>query len=181
MRTRPMAKLGIFLTAVTVIVVAASAYAKRPGGGGGGQECLDVWDPVICSDGNVYSNLCYASKAGASGCVPFGDTLQAKRPGGGGGGQECLDVWDPVICSDGNVYSNLCYASKAGASGCVPFGDTLQAKRPPSGCPRPIECTMVWDPVICSDGNVYSNGCVAYQQCATGCSAYGDGGPVPVP
>lgn len=35
--------------------------------------CPDVWRPVICSDGNVYSNLCYASCAGAWGCVPAGD------------------------------------------------------------------------------------------------------------
>lgn len=45
--------------------------------GGGGQACPDVWKPVICSDGNVYSNSCYASLAGASGCVPYGDAAAA--------------------------------------------------------------------------------------------------------
>ena len=42
--------------------------------------CPDVWMPVICSNGHVYSNYCYASCAGASGCVPFGDdvSLSAK-------------------------------------------------------------------------------------------------------
>ena len=43
-----------------------------------------------------------------------------------------------------------------------------------SNCPRPILCPDVWDPVICSDGHVYSNGCYAYRACATGCVPYGD-------
>ncbi|MEM6797777.1 MAG: hypothetical protein AAF725_27660 [Acidobacteriota bacterium] len=33
--------------------------------------CLDVYDPVICSNGVVYSNGCYAARACATGCVPF--------------------------------------------------------------------------------------------------------------
>lgn len=36
----------------------------------------------------------------------------------------------------------------------------------------------VWDPVICSDGQVYGNSCYAYVACATGCQSYGSGGPV---
>jgi hypothetical protein len=36
--------------------------------------CLDVWDPVICSNGQVYSNSCYAYRACATGCVPYGST-----------------------------------------------------------------------------------------------------------
>jgi hypothetical protein len=35
--------------------------------------CLDVWNPVICSNGVVYSNSCYAYRACATGCVPYGD------------------------------------------------------------------------------------------------------------
>ena len=34
--------------------------------------CLDVWDPVQCSDGVIYSNACYAKRACATGCVPIG-------------------------------------------------------------------------------------------------------------
>jgi len=50
-----------------------------------------------------------------------------------------------------------------------------------NGCPRTgIACADVWDPVICDDGVVYSNGCYAYVACATGCQPYGDGGPVPL-
>ncbi len=39
-------------------------------------------------------------------------------------------------------------------------------------CPRPgILCPDVYDPVICSNGQVYSNGCYAYVACATGCTS----------
>lgn len=36
-----------------------------------GVYCLDVWMPVICRDGNVYSNDCYAAKACQRNCVPY--------------------------------------------------------------------------------------------------------------
>lgn len=38
----------------------------------GGCNCLDVWIPVICNNGVVYSNACYARCAKAKGCVPYG-------------------------------------------------------------------------------------------------------------
>jgi len=37
--------------------------------------CPDVYAPVICSDGNIYSNGCYASIYGATGCVPWGGDI----------------------------------------------------------------------------------------------------------
>ena len=43
-----------------------------------------------------------------------------------------------------------------------------------SGCPRPVLCPDVWNPVICSDGHIFSNSCYAYRACATGCVPYGD-------
>jgi hypothetical protein len=33
--------------------------------------CADVYDPVICLNGKVYSNQCYATRACAVGCVPY--------------------------------------------------------------------------------------------------------------
>ena len=67
----------VFTFGALTLVVAA-----KPGGGGGGGVgsgcprqgiyCLDVWQPVICSDGHVYSNSCYAYVACATGCVPYG-------------------------------------------------------------------------------------------------------------
>lgn len=62
---------------LAVALTASTAEAKRPGGGGGGGiNCPDVWDPVICSNGQVYSNFCYASVAGATGCVRLGGEVE---------------------------------------------------------------------------------------------------------
>lgn len=88
----------------------------------GGYACPDVYAPVLCSDGNVYSNGCYASVAGATGCVPYNLFEEAAAVKLCPGGFECLDVWNPVICN-GVVYSNACYAKRACATGCVPYGE----------------------------------------------------------
>lgn len=48
-------------------------------------------------------------------------------------------------------------------------------------CPRTgIVCTMEYNPVLCDDGNVYGNPCVAYVNCAEGCEPIGPG-PIPLP
>jgi crotonobetainyl-CoA:carnitine CoA-transferase CaiB-like acyl-CoA transferase len=59
---------------------------------------------------------------------------------------------------------------------------TAVAKKPKPGGPPcgPDACTMEYDPVLCADGNVYSNACVASQHCQTDCEHIGPG-PVPVP
>lgn len=75
MKNKKLVVLGATFCAAVVGVVASTALAARPGGGGGPIYCLDVWRPVICSNGVVYSNDCYARRAGATGCVPYpGDT-----------------------------------------------------------------------------------------------------------
>ncbi len=64
----------------------------------------------------------------------------------------------------------------------VVIGTKVEAKGKPGGddgCPRLIFCPLVYDPVICDDGNTYSNSCFAYAACATGCESTGEGGPVP--
>lgn len=141
-------------------------------------ECLDVWNPVICDDGQIYSNDCYAARECATGCVPYGDEVAAGRGWGGGrcgGGIYCLDVWDPVICDDGQVYGNSCYALVACATGCEPYGGEIAAQPGGAGlCGRKIECLDVWNPVICDNGQVYSNLCYARRACATGCEPYGE-------
>lgn len=39
--------------------------------------CLDVWDPVLCADGEIYSNMCYAMRE----CAPM----------------PCVSLYDPPI------------------------------------------------------------------------------------
>ena len=100
-------------------------------------------------------------------------------------GIDCPMIWDPVICNDGVVYSNSCVAKQNCAKGCVPYDDggpiIAGDKKKPGldDCPRTgVMCPDVWDPVICDDGQVYSNACYAWVWCATGCEPYGDGGPI---
>lgn len=51
--------------------------------------------------------------------------------------------------------------------------ETEAAKKPK--CPREgILCTLQYDPVICSNGQVYSNACFAYVDCAEGCVPYNE-------
>lgn len=51
---------------------------------------------------------------------------------------------------------------------------TASAVQLEAQCPRQgIQCTDVYNPVICSNGQVYGNGCYAYIACATGCVPYG--------
>ena len=115
-----VAKFSVFALVMGALAYSSTALAKKPGGGGGGgggTQCPDVWDPVICSDGQVYSNYCYASVAGATGCVPYGDNSSARKsscPRDIG----CPDIYDPVTCSDGVTYPNACYAYRACATGC---------------------------------------------------------------
>ena len=76
--------LSVFTFGVLVLVGTGEVVAGKPGGGGGvgsgcprqGIYCLDVWRPVICSDGHVYSNDCYAYVACATGCQPYGGETQ---------------------------------------------------------------------------------------------------------
>jgi hypothetical protein len=75
-----------FRTAVILAVVAVIAVGTLSLAGKGNPKpwleekcprdiyCLDVWDPVICADGEVYSNMCYAYRECApQPCVPWGD------------------------------------------------------------------------------------------------------------
>ena len=72
-----------FVAAVVLVVAVAAigfgslTFAKgKPGPGGKCRNrlifCLDVWDPVQCDNGVVYSNQCYANRACATGCVSTG-------------------------------------------------------------------------------------------------------------
>lgn len=64
--------LPLALAAAALSVPASQAVAI---GCGQGTQCLDVWKPVLCPNGQVYSNSCYAAKACQTNCVPYGDTV----------------------------------------------------------------------------------------------------------
>lgn len=62
---KTLSKLTFAFALALSALAATPSEAARP-------LCPDVYDPVICSNGRVYSNSCYASVAGATGCVPYG-------------------------------------------------------------------------------------------------------------
>ncbi len=77
MKTKRMSQ-GVFAAAVAAVIgfgaIASTAEARRPGGGGGGGGCFcpTYYAPVLCSNGQTYSNICFAGCDGATGCVPTG-------------------------------------------------------------------------------------------------------------
>ncbi|HLP84307.1 MAG TPA: hypothetical protein VK157_08150 [Phycisphaerales bacterium] len=75
-----LAMLG-FVVAIGGVMLSSTpseaAGPRRPiGGPCGNFYCLDVWDPVICSNGVIYSNFCYAARACATGCVRYGNPTE---------------------------------------------------------------------------------------------------------
>ena len=76
---RKLVRAVFVLALIGAGVMGATTWAKKPPTGGGGSgcprdsQCLAVWQPVICADGIVYSNSCYAYRACAPGpCVSYG-------------------------------------------------------------------------------------------------------------
>ncbi len=70
-------QIALIVLLVTVMVAGAMAFARgKPGGVKPCKDsmifCLDVWDPVVCDDGRIYSNFCYARRACATGCESTG-------------------------------------------------------------------------------------------------------------
>ena len=60
---------GVALVVFASGMLAESALAFAP------KVCPLIYAPVICSNGKVYVNQCYADKAHATGCVPYFDPL----------------------------------------------------------------------------------------------------------
>ena len=65
--------LALALAVAALSFGASTAQANHPCGGGG--VCPAVYDPVICNDGVVYSNDCYAREACAHGCRPYKEEI----------------------------------------------------------------------------------------------------------
>ena len=68
------------LAIVSVLLTGTNAVAKKPVLAPGcpfeNILCILVFDPVICEDGNVYSNSCFALQACQFDCDPFGGYLE---------------------------------------------------------------------------------------------------------
>jgi len=74
--TRRIVLVAILVAVAAAIAFGSATFAKgKPGAGQCPDRlifCLDYWNPVICDNGVVYSNDCYARRACATGCVPYG-------------------------------------------------------------------------------------------------------------
>ena len=73
-----MKKMVLKLALAAALVVAALAIpasSQASFGGGCCPHCFcpENYAPVICSNGRVYSNACFASLDCATGCVPYGN------------------------------------------------------------------------------------------------------------
>ena len=119
-------------------------------------RCLMVWDPVICDNGQVYSNSCVATYWGcATGCVPYGGEVMSDEV------DEPVGL--PVVERERSVIDQTFESEEMTA---------LEPEVLWGGdCPNyDINCPALYAPVICDNGRVYSNLCVAtYFGCATGC------------
>jgi hypothetical protein len=82
---RKLVRAMFVLALISSGVMGAATWAKKPGGGGGGGgtgcprdiQCADIYDPVICADGIVYGNACYAYRDCAPGpCTSTGGGSQ---------------------------------------------------------------------------------------------------------
>lgn len=69
----PVLMTAFAFAVITVVTTTISGLGGQASAakGCGPDACLDVWNPVICSDGHVYSNACYAARACAKGCVAY--------------------------------------------------------------------------------------------------------------
>jgi hypothetical protein len=56
---------GLALIAAAIGVLSSSVFAGPP-------VCPEIYAPVICSNGKIYPNQCYADRAHAKDCVPYG-------------------------------------------------------------------------------------------------------------
>lgn len=72
--------LLLVVVAVSLAMAAASAADSATPITGGcpreGIHCLDIYQPVICSNGVIYPNACAAYVDCATDCVDYGDDTQ---------------------------------------------------------------------------------------------------------
>lgn len=71
-----MKKSLVKLTLALALAASAASFGTGTAKAscGDGNLCPAVYDPVICNNGVVYSNSCYAREACANGCKPYRPT-----------------------------------------------------------------------------------------------------------
>lgn len=70
-RARLLPKLALALALSGVVSVGAVSTAQAKCKPNPNAICPFIYSPVICSNGQVYSNQCFADAACATGCVPY--------------------------------------------------------------------------------------------------------------
>lgn len=70
-RIGPVGRVAFAMGVTCVALWALDATVSTAEARGGGVVCPAVYAPVICDNGRIYSNSCWASVAGATGCVPL--------------------------------------------------------------------------------------------------------------
>ena len=67
MKSKFLRLSGLAVIGAALAALASSTFA------GGPPLCPDIYAPVICSNGKIYPNQCYADRAKAKNCTPYGD------------------------------------------------------------------------------------------------------------
>ena len=65
MKSKISVVVSVLVVAAVATIVASRAASAGP------QKCPNIVAPVICDNGVVYVNSCYASLAHAKNCVPY--------------------------------------------------------------------------------------------------------------
>ena len=184
------------LLGLTTLLVVTPAFAKKPPPPPPPppKDCLcpDVYAPVICSNGIVYSNACRAGCAGATNCVPFGDTTPTAANEGSSEGitaPESTTAPDGATAPDGPTAPDTAVAEEVAVDGSTvdekscgsesgvdsyssAMGD--QSPAATSSARGGCICPSIVAPVKCDNGVTYINQCRANCAHARNCVPTGD-------
>jgi hypothetical protein len=118
-------------------------------------DCPTTIEPVLCTTGNTYDNLCRGRCAGEE-CYYIDNAVICDPTAGCTGGP----LFAPVICPNGASYVNAALAS------CCLNGQTAGCRD--GACL--FSCPTTANPTTCANGKTYQNSCYATCDGATGCA-----------